>query len=57
VRGPNGERTVAAGDFFQDYLQTTLEPDEVLTEIRVPKLNGAGWSYKKFNRRARTGPW
>jgi len=29
-----------------------LEPDEVLTEIRVPKLNGAGWSYKKFNRRA-----
>ena len=52
VRGPNGERTVAAGDFFQDYLQTVLEPDEVLTEIRVPKLNGAGWSYKKFNRRA-----
>jgi carbon-monoxide dehydrogenase medium subunit len=52
VRGPNGERTVAAGDFFQDYLQTDLAPDEVLTEIRVPKLNGAGWSYKKFNRRA-----
>ena len=52
VRGPNGERTVAVGDFFQDYLQTTLAPDEVLTEIRVPKLNGAGWSYKKFNRRA-----
>jgi carbon-monoxide dehydrogenase medium subunit len=52
LRGPNGERTVAAGDFFQDYLQTVLEPDEVLTEVRVPKLNGAGWSYKKFNRRA-----
>ncbi|MDQ4128012.1 MAG: xanthine dehydrogenase family protein subunit M, partial [Actinomycetota bacterium] len=52
VRGPNGERTLAAGDFFQDYLETALEPDEVLTEIRVPKLNGAGWSYRKFNRRA-----
>jgi carbon-monoxide dehydrogenase medium subunit len=52
VRGPKGDRTVAAGDFFQDYLQTVLEPDEVLTAIRVPKLNGAGWSYKKFNRRA-----
>src|ERR687894_1945506 len=52
VRGSNGDRNVAAGDFFQDYLQTVLEPDEVLTEIRVPKLNGAGWSYKKFNRRA-----
>jgi aerobic carbon-monoxide dehydrogenase medium subunit len=52
VKGSGGERTVAAGDFFEDYLQTTLEPDEVLTEIRVPKLGGAGWSYKKFNRRA-----
>jgi aerobic carbon-monoxide dehydrogenase medium subunit len=53
VKGPGGERTVAAGDFFQDYLQTDLAPDEVLTEIRVPKLGqNAGWSYKKFNRRA-----
>ena len=52
VKGSGGERTVAAGDFFEDYLQTTLEPDEVLTEIQVPKLGGAGWSYKKFNRRA-----
>src|SRR5918992_97359 len=52
VKGSGGERTVAAGDFFEDYLQTTLALDEVLTEIRVPKLGGAGWSYKKFNRRA-----
>jgi aerobic carbon-monoxide dehydrogenase medium subunit len=53
VKGPGGERTVAAGDFFQDYLQTELAPDEVLTEIRVPKLGqNTGWSYKKFNRRA-----
>jgi carbon-monoxide dehydrogenase medium subunit len=53
VRGSGGERTVAAGDFFQDYLQTDLAPDEVLTEIRVPKLGSStGWSYKKFNRRA-----
>jgi aerobic carbon-monoxide dehydrogenase medium subunit len=52
VKGPGGERTVAAGDFFEDYLQTTLAPDEVLSEVRVPKLSGAGWSYKKFNRRA-----
>jgi carbon-monoxide dehydrogenase medium subunit len=53
VKGSSGERTVAAGDFFQDYLQTDLAPDEVLTEIRVPKLGqNAGWSYKKFNRRA-----
>ncbi|HZC85152.1 MAG TPA: xanthine dehydrogenase family protein subunit M, partial [Rubrobacter sp.] len=52
VKGPGGERTVAVGDFFEDYLQTTLAPDEVLTEIQVPKLGDAGWSYKKFNRRA-----
>jgi aerobic carbon-monoxide dehydrogenase medium subunit len=53
IGSSNGERTVAAGDFFQDYLQTALAPDEVLTEIRVPKLGpNAGWSYKKFNRRA-----
>jgi aerobic carbon-monoxide dehydrogenase medium subunit len=52
IRGSGSERTVAAGDFFQDYLQTDLAPDEVLTEIRVPKLGpNAGWSYKKFNRR------
>jgi len=53
VRGSGGERTVAARDFFQDYLQTALAPDEVLTEIRVPKLGpNAGWAYQKFNRRA-----
>lgn len=53
VKGPGGERTVAAGDFFEDYLQTVLAPDEVLTEIRVPRLgSNTGWSYKKFNRRA-----
>jgi aerobic carbon-monoxide dehydrogenase medium subunit len=53
IRGSGGERTVAAADFFKDYLETDLAPDEVLTEIRVPKLgSNAGWSYKKFNRRA-----
>ena len=51
IKGSGGERTVAAGDFFEDYLQTVLAPDEVLTEIRVPKLGqSTGWSYKKFNR-------
>lgn len=49
--GPSGERTIAASDFFADYLTTALTADEVLTHIRVPKL-GAGWSshYEKFNR-------
>jgi carbon-monoxide dehydrogenase medium subunit len=51
ARGPGGERTIAAGDFFQGFLETALEPDELLTEIRVPKTSG-GFSYQKFNRRA-----
>src|SRR5918998_3363541 len=52
IKGSNGERTVAAGDFFKDYLETDLAPDEVLTEIRVPRLvPDTGWSLKKFNRR------
>jgi carbon-monoxide dehydrogenase medium subunit len=53
ARGPDGERTIAAADFFTGFLETTLGPQEVLTEIRVPKLGTwKGWSYVKFNRRA-----
>jgi aerobic carbon-monoxide dehydrogenase medium subunit len=50
--GPDGERTVAAGDMFEGFLETTLAPDELLTEIRVPKTGATGFSYQKFNRRA-----
>jgi len=50
--GPSGERVVAADDFFTGFLETALAPDEVLTEIRVPAVAGAGWSFQKFNRRA-----
>ena len=51
VQGPGGERTIAARDFFLDYLTTALAPGEILTSIRVPKL-GEGWSthYEKLNR-------
>ncbi len=52
AQGPNGTREIAAADFYQGFFTTSLEPDEMLTEIRVPKMNGAGWSFKKFNRRA-----
>ncbi|HET6793048.1 MAG TPA: xanthine dehydrogenase family protein subunit M, partial [Acidimicrobiales bacterium] len=46
-----GERTIAATDLFRGFLETAIGPDEMLTEIRVPKTRG-GWSYQKFNRRA-----
>lgn len=52
VRGSGGERTLLARDFFHGFLETALEADELLTEIRVPKLPGAGFSYQKFQRRA-----
>jgi carbon-monoxide dehydrogenase medium subunit len=50
--GPGGERTIAATDFFTGFLETALSPQEVLTEIRVPKLGSAASTYVKFNRRA-----
>ena len=42
VQGPDGQRDVAAADLFQDYLETAIEPGEVLTEVRVPALDGLG---------------
>jgi carbon-monoxide dehydrogenase medium subunit len=43
---------IAADDFFRDFLETALAPDELITEVRVPKTDGAGWAFEKFNRRA-----
>jgi carbon-monoxide dehydrogenase medium subunit len=52
AQGPSGRREIAASDFFRGFLETALAPDEMLVEIRVPKVPGAGWSFQKFNRRA-----
>ena len=51
LAGPGGRRTVPAREFFVDYLTTALAEDEILVEIRVPKLAGQwGMHYEKFNR-------
>jgi aerobic carbon-monoxide dehydrogenase medium subunit len=52
LQGPGGQRTLAAGELFKDYLETAIAPDEVLTEIRFPVLDGWGHDYQKFNRRS-----
>jgi carbon-monoxide dehydrogenase medium subunit len=52
VRGPGGEREIAAADLFQGYLSTAVAPGEVLTEVRIPALAGYGFGYEKFNRRS-----
>lgn len=49
ARGPSGSRTIKPGDFFSDYLTTTLEPGEILASVRVPKLDGWGYHYEKFH--------
>lgn len=52
VSGPNGQREITGPDFFTGFLESALEPTEMITEIRVPKYTGAGWNFQKFNRRA-----
>jgi aerobic carbon-monoxide dehydrogenase medium subunit len=52
LHGPAGTRTVAADDFFTGYFETSLEPDELLTAVRVPATPGQPWGYQKFVRRA-----
>jgi carbon-monoxide dehydrogenase medium subunit len=52
ARGPKGERTIAARNCFTGVFQTALGPDEMIVEIRVPKLASRGWSYVKMHRRA-----
>jgi carbon-monoxide dehydrogenase medium subunit len=52
VQGPDGQRTLEAHELFRDYLQTALEPNEVLTEVRLPTLDGYGFAHHKFNRRS-----
>ena len=50
LAGAGGRRTVGASDFFVDYLTTALEEGEILVEVRVPKHEGWGMHYEKFNR-------
>jgi carbon-monoxide dehydrogenase medium subunit len=52
LQGPDGQRTVAAADLFKDYLTTAIGEHEVLTEVRIPALDGYGHNYQKFNRRS-----
>jgi carbon-monoxide dehydrogenase medium subunit len=51
AQGPGGRRSIPARDFFVDYLETVLSPDELLIEVRVPKF-GPEWNfhYEKLHR-------
>lgn len=53
AKGPNGVRSIKADDFFMDLMQTALQPDEVITEIRFPKPTAlTGSAYTKLANRA-----
>ena len=52
VQGPKGQRVLAPADLFETYLTTSLAPDELLTEVRLPAMpSGAGWAFEEFARR------
>ena len=52
LRSKADQRIARAEDFFVSYMTTTLQPDELLTEISVPALPlNSGWSYQEISRR------
>lgn len=50
--GPNGTRDLPITDFFRGFYETGLQPDEILTSVRIPKPTTSGWGFQKFARRA-----
>ena len=46
------ERVIDGADLFAGFLESSLDPTEMITEVRIPKHTGSGWNFQKFNRRA-----
>ncbi len=52
VQGPRGRRTLKPAALFETYLTTSLAPDELLVEVRLPAMPaGAGFAFEEFARR------
>ena len=52
VRGPQGQRKIAADQLFLDAMTTSLTPEEMLVEVRLPVVpQGAGVAVEEFARR------
>jgi aerobic carbon-monoxide dehydrogenase medium subunit len=53
ARSRRGSRIIPARELFQGFLSTSLEPDELLTAVRLPALPPrTGWSFQEFSRRS-----
>ena len=52
ARSGRGERSISAGDFFDGFMSTALEPDEILTAVRIPVPGeNTGWGFEEVARR------
>ncbi len=51
ARSAGGPRRIAARQFFTGYLTTSLEPDELLTDIEIPRTAGKGTAVEEMARR------
>jgi carbon-monoxide dehydrogenase medium subunit len=52
AQSASGTREIPASEFFVDALTSALNPDEILTSIRIPKAGtGEGSAYDKLGRR------
>ncbi len=51
-KADGSERVIDGADLFAGFLESSLDPTEMITEVRIPKHTGAGWNFQKFNRRA-----
>ena len=52
AQGPSGRRTIAIGDFVQDFFTNSLNDDEMVTAVRIPVPSGpSGGSYQKLERK------
>jgi carbon-monoxide dehydrogenase medium subunit len=52
VEGPGGRRRIGIDDFYVGFLETALQADEIVVELRVPHVAGLAWGFQKFRRRA-----
>jgi carbon-monoxide dehydrogenase medium subunit len=51
MKAGGGSREIAAADLFQGYMTTAVGPDELITEVHLPVMDGYGYGYEKFARR------
>jgi carbon-monoxide dehydrogenase medium subunit len=52
TQGPNAEREIPAAELFQGFLTTDVNDNEIVTEVRLPAMEGYDFAYQKFTRRA-----